>query len=290
MEFIVAFKGKISEIKNYDNIVVALEHFSIATDFKYSKTQFEAIVQQASEDNVGVYVLCNKMIFDEDLEVLESHLEWLHTQNIKGIYFSDMAVYMLAKKLNMVDLLIYSPGMTIVNSEDVKAYLSLGLQAVELANELTLDEKIMIAKHNPHQVGIVISGYMLMSFSKRKNLSNYFNFIEKEIQLENNFDLRLIERTRDGLMPTYEDEHGAYIFSEYVLHSLNVFEALVNAPFKYFKIDGIFLSQDVVLEMFEAYKKCVIDPKAFSISDFEVKFKDIVFDDRFYHLETSEVK
>lgn len=291
MELITTFKGSIEDIENFESIVLATNKFSSANDHTFSKKELESIIVEAKKHKIKTYVLCNKMIFDSEVSDLESYLSYLKSLNVSGIYFSDMAVFMVAKSLNMHDLLIYAPGMTIVNSLDVKEYLSLGIQAVELANEITLDEKIKIANNNPNQVGIIISGYMLMSYSKRLALSNYFNEVNLDVKVKDNYNLALIEANRQGKMPIYEDENGTYIYSEYILDSLEFMQQLLEVDFKYFRIDGIFLDKTMIYDLYKTYADRLTNQSNADMSNILAnKYPDYKFDNIFYTTETSEVK
>lgn len=291
MEIITTFKGNVSEIANYQSIVIALEKFSIAHDFAFSNIEAKKITEAAKAVSTKVYVLCNKMIFDEEVKDLTKNLEFIKTLEVDGIYFGDIAVFMVARQLEMEHLLIYAPGMTIVNSFDVKEYLDLNIQAVELANEITLKEKIEIAKNNPNKVGVVISGYMLMSYSKRLALTNYFKEINKPANLRNNFDLRLLESTRKGLMPIYEDDTGTYIYSEYILDSFEYIKQLLAADFKYFRIDGIFLDKSMIYDLYKTYLNQINNGSKKDFSKIIAnKYVNHKFDNIFYITETSEVK
>lgn len=290
MELITTFKGNIEDIKNFESIVLATDKFSSANDHTFSNIKLEEIIIEANKHDVKTYVLCNKMIFDSEVAKLESYLSYLKTLNISGIYFSDMAVFMVARKLDMHNLLIYAPGMTIVNSLDVKEYLSLGIQAVELANEITLEEKIKIANNNPNQVGVIISGYMLMSYSKRLALTNYFNKVNIDIKVKNNYNLTLIESNRKGKMPIYEDDNGTYIYSEYILDSFKYIKELIKADFKYFRIDGIFLSKEMINDLYNAYKKQINNLENNYSNNITSKYPQYKYNDVFYTTKTSEVK
>lgn len=290
MEIITTFKGGLDDLDQYQSIVIAPDQFAIANDHTFSNKQIEGLRRLCKNKNINMYVLVNKMMFDEDLEALQQHLQWLKTLEVSGIYFADLAVYMIAESLDMKDLLIYAPGMTVVNSEDVKEYVDLGIAGLELANELTLQEKLEIAHNNPHKVGVVIGGYLLMSYSKRKVLSNYFREIKKDVILEDNYDLRLKERTRDGHMPIYEDNNGSYIYSEYVFHSFKVMKQLLEAPFKYFRIDGIFLDKQLIEDLLDAYEAQVVGRQDDFLEFIQGKYPEYYFDDIFYDTKTSEVK
>lgn len=290
MELITTFKGSFDDLEKYSSIVVAADKFSIANDYTFSNKQIEGLVRLCKRQDSKLYILVNAMIYDEDLEDLKLHLEWIKSLSVDGIYFADLAVFMIARDLGLEHLLIYAPGMTVVNSEDVREYLETGIAGLELANELTLDEKVLIAKNNPNKVGIVISGYLLMSYSKRKVLKNYFNEIDKKMDLKDNYNLRLKERTREGLMPVYEDEYGSYIYSEYIFHSFKVLHDLKDVPFKYFRIDGIFLEQDIIEDLMKSYEAMILGRQDNFFEYILDKYPKLVFDDIFYTTETSEVK
>ncbi len=290
MELVTTFKDSINNLSNYKSVVLAIEKFSIGQDHTFSKRDLNKIINKAKKEKISVYVLVNKMIFDDEIPLLKETLIFLKKLEVTGIYFSDMAVFMLAKELDLVSLLIYAPGMTLVNSRDVKEYLKLGILGVELANELTLEEKIMIAKNNPQQVGLVIAGYMLMSYSKREALSNYFKKINKNIKVKNNYNLNLVEATRTGQMPIYEDHAGTYIYSEYILDSFEFIETLKNAQFKYFRIDGIFLSPQVIYDLYIAYRDSLMGIKSDYSTMIKKLYPQYTFDNIFYTKKTSEVK
>lgn len=291
MEIYTTFKEGSENIADYESVVVAIEKFSIGQDYTLNNIQLIQLNMTAKAKGVKINVLVNKMIFDEDVEDLTKTLEFLKSLEVDGIFFSDMAVFMVARDLRIEHLLIYAPGMTVVNSLDVKEYLDLNIQAVELANEITLKEKIEIAKNNPGQVGIVISGYLLMSFSKRLALSNYFSEVGRKVEVKSNYNLRLKEATRQGLMPIYESSEGTYIYSEYILDSFKYIKDLLEADFKYFRIDGIFLDSKIIKDLYKAYK---LQVENLDLKDLSQKIKNtypsLVFNDIFYTTKTSEVK
>lgn len=290
MEVITTFKGSVNDIKNYKSIILAIEDFSIGNDHTFSKIEVEYILNKAKSLNVKVNVLVNKMIFDNEIKALEKTLSWLKDLEVDGIFFADMAVFMLGKKLDIKHLLIFAPGMTIVNSEDVREYLALGIQSIELANEITLEEKIKIANNNPKQVGVVISGYMLMSYSKRLALSNYFNEINKNQAITNNYNLSLIEATRENKMPIYQDSEGTYIYSEYILDSFKFIKDLMESKFKYFRIDGIFLDEKMILDIYKTYTESINNLEKDYSQVIIDKYPEYNFDNIFYTTKTSEVK
>lgn len=285
MEIIVNYK---EGLNTKHALLVSTREFSMASDCLLSKQEIEALMRSCDND---IYLACNQMMFDEDLNALRKHLEWAKAQNFKGIYFADMAVYMLAEELNIKELLIYAPGMTLVNHEDVSIYLGLGIQGVELANELTLAEKSQIMRAHPNQVGVVIGGYLNTSVSKRMFLTNYFNQIEKEVDVKENTNLTLIEDTREGKMPIYEDQHGTYIYSEYILDSFEFIQELVASDVGLMRVDSIFMDVDIVNDLLAGYDAVLAGKNAKTVRDeFINKYPALPFEIGFYDTETNLVK
>ena len=238
-------------------IILAEKQFSLASPKHFSKNEIKAITALASSKQLAVYLLVNRMMFDSDLRALKDWLSLLKEIKVTGIYFADLAVLTLAQKLEMTELLIYAPGAPLVNSFDAQVFLDTGIKAVELANEITLDEKLKIAQILPRQVATILHGHLIMSTSKRPLLSNYFSEIKKDYSVVDNYQLSLIEATRDRKMPIYENEHGTIIYQAEVLQSFQEINLLLEAGLEIFRIDAMFLSKSDLMLALKYYQKAL---------------------------------
>ena len=267
-------------------IVLADKQFSLASPVYFNKDEIKEIVALAFKENLSTYILVNKMMFDEDLNDLEKYLMFLKDINISGIYFADMAVLTLAKKLKMEKLLVFAPRAPLTNSYDGKVYLDEGIKAVELADEITLKERLMIGKLLPNQLSVLIHGHLIMSFSRRLLLTNYFSEIKKDQLIQDNYDLSLIEETRDRKMPIYENDNGTVIYQAEVTASFNELLLMLDGGINIFRIDAMFLSKDDLFLALKLYQKVL---KREEINLNEVKFEKEL-SSGYYYIETNLVK
>lgn len=82
--------------------------------------------------------------------------------------------------------------------------MSLGVQSVSLAHELSLEEVVSIGKHNP-DIEILVHGYFSILYSRRPLVTNYLEAVNKTVcSLPCHYDL--IEQTREQRMPIVQDE------------------------------------------------------------------------------------
>ena len=86
---------------------------------------------------------------DEDLSGVREYFSIFKELDVDGIYYADEGLYYEAKQLGIESKLIYQPETLVASSADVDFYMSLGIQSVSLAHELSLEEVVSIGTHNP---------------------------------------------------------------------------------------------------------------------------------------------
>ena len=88
--------------------------------------------------------------------------------DVDGIYYADEGLYYEAKQLGIESKLIYQPETLVASSADVDFYMSLGIQSVSLAHELSLEEVVSIGTHNPDIESF--SAWLLSQFFTQEDL------------------------------------------------------------------------------------------------------------------------
>lgn len=147
--------------------------------------------------------------------------------------------------------LIYQPETLVASSADVDFYMSLGIQSVSLAHELSLEEVVSIGKHNP-DIEILVHGYFSILYSRRPLVTNYLEAVNKpKCLLPCHYDL--IEQTRDKRMPIVQDESGTHIFSEMPINSLQEMWDFTDVGMHRFRIDSLFFDDDWTVEILGLY-------------------------------------
>ncbi|MGI6512698.1 MAG: peptidase U32 family protein [Catenisphaera adipataccumulans] len=232
-----------------DAVIIGVQDLSIRSLQYAPFEQIPKWKQACDSAGLKLYINALKLCMDEDLENVRKLLEICQEQEIDGVYFADEGILYEAKQRQLEHLLIYQPETLITNHLDVQFYLKQGIQAVSLAHELSLDE---IGKMAVPGAEVLLSGYYSLLYSRRPLVSNYFDFMHKDVDVNGRrFDL--IEQTRTDRMPIVQDETGTHIFSEVPIASFQEFEQLKQMGIQRFRIDSMFFDDGWTVQTLKAY-------------------------------------
>lgn len=255
----------------------------------FSKDEIKEIVEIAFLNDLKVYVKMNRMYVDSELNDALDYLRFLKEINVSNIFYNDLSVYILAKSLNIEDKLVYDPDTIVTNSHDVNYHLGKGIYGVILSKEITKEEMILISNKSNGNVGVILHGYLNMSYSKRKLIQNYFEHLEKDVQVDDKRSLYLIEQTRDGKMPIIEDEQGTMIFTDYVQESFDEVKELYENNVRIFIVDGIFLNSEQVIDALKGYSN-ILNNIDYNKEDYYEKYKELPLSTGYMEKATNLVK
>ncbi|NLC96243.1 MAG: hypothetical protein GX675_01535 [Erysipelotrichaceae bacterium] len=255
----------------------------------FNNEEIANAVKVAFENNLKVYIKMNKMYDDEELESALDYLKFLKNLNVSNIFYNDPSVFVLAKSLGIEDRLVYDPDTIVTNSYDANYHLKKGIYGVILSKEITKEEMIMISNKVSGNTGVIVHGYLNMSYSKRKLIKNYFEYLNKEYDANNKRSLYLIEQTRIGKMPIIEDEQGTMIFTDYVQESFDEIVELYNNNVKIFIVDGIFLDIEKVIDALIGYSS-LLNNISYDKNDYYNKYKDLPLSTGYMEKATNLVK
>ena len=129
--------------------------------------------------NIKIYILIDKNMFNKDLEKLTKFLINVDKLNLEGIFFYDLAVYYIKEKYNLNTPLVWNQNYFVNNYETCNYYYTKGIKYGVISNEITKEEIEKIVKNTKMNMFINTFGYQMMSYSKRKLVSNYFKFFKK---------------------------------------------------------------------------------------------------------------
>lgn len=134
-----------------------------------------------------------------------------------------------------------------------------------------------------------VYGFLTMFLSKRKLLTNYFNFIQKQ---KNGNKYYLYEKSRNSNYPIIEEENGTYILSSHILNGLEELPILINNSIDYILLSGINHESNTFLEVLKRFHKVktmydkLSDKEIINISNETEEILKFSFDKGFYHKET----
>ena len=197
--------------KNADAFLFGMENLSSFQTKTINIKQLTKIVNKYKE--YEIFVGIDKNMFNKDLPLLEETLKELNNINIKGIFFYDLAVLYLVKKLKINIPLIWNQNFLTTNYKTCEYYKNQNVSGVNISSEITTEEIIEIKQNTKLTTFVNIFGYQLMAFSNRQLITNYFKHIKEKNYKKNNY---MIEKDKKYLIK--ENTSGTMILSDYILN------------------------------------------------------------------------
>ncbi len=170
-------KEELSSIlsKDIKGVILGIDKLSI---YDVNFTIEEAILL-ADSTNKEVIIAINKMLHNTDLTLVKEVLEKIKDSKIKKVLFYDLGVYNIAKKINLDKELIISIEHQNASTLSNSFYYNKGVTSAHITSDLTHKEIINIKKNTKMQIYYTAYGYLPIFYSRRKLLTNYFNYIKK---------------------------------------------------------------------------------------------------------------
>lgn len=246
----------IEKLNNASSYLLANKNFSYRFDESFSLSKIKLVKKYCIKNNKKVYVLINKIFKDEDLASLKEFMEKLLKINVDGFYFTDFAVFMIAKELNATDKCYFYHETFLRNTYDILTYQEYGIKNIICSKDMNINDIKNLPVNKKDTYGILCFGYFPLYESQRKILTNYANInkLDKELVKSNNLFLK--EATRDSFNRVIEQNGTSSIFNSEVLSYLPFMKKL-NENINIFIIDGLFFNVDYLYKVIDLFKKAI---------------------------------
>ena len=218
----------------------------------------------AHANGVRVYLTCNTLPRNSELEELPEFLRTARDCGVDALIVTDIGVLAAAKRIVPELELHISTQAGIVNYAAAAEFYRMGAKRVVLARELSLEEIAEIREHTPPELEleVFVHGAMCVSFSGRCLLSNYLTGRDAnrgECAQPCRWSYHLTEEKRPGEhFPIFEDEQGTYILNAKDLCLIEHIDKLIRAGVTSLKIEGRAKSSYYVSVVTNAYR-CAVD-------------------------------
>jgi putative protease len=200
-----------------------------------------------------IYIVINMIVHNENLNDLKDFLYLIKGLEVDGIIFGDLAIYQLAKNINIENLLIYSPETLNTNYYDPIFWSKQNIKGLTISKEITIEDIKQISKDKPLEISLIGHGHLNMFHSKRPLIENFFKFTNKEHdEYIENRNLKVIEEIRNESYPIFQDNQGTHIFRDKSLESFKEVNTLSNY-LNVFIIDGIFKDNEYLNKTVKHY-------------------------------------
>lgn len=222
-----------SNVEKFDGLVIGLKDYSVGYDFCLDVEQLKEYVNKNNDKDI--FVAINKNLTNSDLIVIENVLKELSVISIKGILFYDISILYLKQKLNIPIDLVWNQTHMVTNYNTCNYYYAEGCKYAYLSNEITLDEMLEICDKSKIKTLAMVFGHSTIAHSKRKLLSNYFEYINKNKE-KNCYDIT--ETINNNKYIVEETDLGTTIFNEKLLNGIRPLFELNN------KLDYAIIEED----------------------------------------------
>ena len=237
-----------------DAVYLGLRQFNArarASNFTYA--QLVAILEEAKEKQIKVYLTLNTVIKNSELPQLLDMLWFLSKTSINAIIIQDWGVYYLLKK-HFPKLIIHaSTQMGNHNSLGANYSQQKGIERVILARELTKPELISIRKKTNVELEYFVHGALCYSFSGMCMFSSYIGGIGANRGM-----------CTQNCRRAYSDNQNKYLFSLKDNQLIDELDDLVQMGIASIKIEGRMKSAEYVYTTAKAYRKALDNKQTIS--------------------------
>ena len=223
---------------NVDGFILPIENLSVNSTCYFTINDVKEIIKKMKKE---IYISLNKTMTNKDLDLLEKTLIELNKLNINKVLFYDLAIPNICNKLNLnIDLAIYQDHLN-ASIESNLFYKKRGISTTVITNDITKEEINEIAKYQ--SIMMYCYGYLPIFYSRRKLITNYLEYIDKEKQDK----LYTIKEKNDEYI-IEEEKYGTTIYTKEPINLINEIDNL--------NIDYIILNANHIDN--QEFKKIVI--------------------------------
>ena len=161
-----------------------------------------------------------------------------------------MAVLNLYQKLHLRFHLVWNETHMVTNSRSLKFYQQQGVDMAFLSGEITLDEMLAIKDKTNMPLMVLLSGYPPVSFSKRKLINNYYQFLGERP----NNELVIKEPISKQEYLLLENKDGTQFFYKTILNGSKPYLELLRHNFDYGVLQEV-LDHERFLKVLSLFKE-----------------------------------
>ena len=230
-----------------------------AASAAFSDEDIIRAVETAHGRGVRVYVTCNTLPHEDELDALKRYLPFLQEAGVDALIIADLGVLELAKQYAPRVKKHVSTQLGVINSATANALFALGADTVVLARETALEDIRKIRANTPPELKIeaFVHGAMCVSFSGRCLLSNYLTGRDAnrgQCAQPCRWKYHLVEEKRPGEYFEITEDGGTYILNSRDLCMIEHLPELIDAGVTSFKIEGRMKSSYYAAVITNAYR------------------------------------
>ena len=163
--------------KDIKGLIIGVKNLSIYT----LELDVDEIITIADTTDKEIIIAMNKMIHNNDLELVRSILNNVKNSNIKKIMFYDLGIFNICKEMKIDKELILSQEHLNASKSSNEFYYNKGITNTYITSDITYKEVLEINNNTKMNIYYTVYGYLPIFYSRRYLLTNYFKYINKDM-------------------------------------------------------------------------------------------------------------
>lgn len=244
METIVTLDSecKIDRYSMFNSYLLVNKNFSCFHFHGLSNQKCIDLIDKIHALNKKVYILLDRVMFDEDICRIKRYIKELVKHQIDGYFISDLGLIELFKEIGLIEKVFYYSQTQIVSQMELDTFCSLKLKGVFVSKDYNIDHALKIS--NQYPIGINVFGYRNLFYSRRQLLSAYKSEFNEKGKFYQTDKYLIKEKKRDIRNPIFENKYGTYIFTHEPLSLFARFNEIKNSGVKYILFDDNLIDCD----------------------------------------------
>ena len=232
-------------IDSADAIVVGIENLSVNfLEVKFS--DIPNLSEKVHSKSKKIFISINKNMHNHNLDDVEKVLKKCEELMIDGIFYCDVAVLNIHRKLSLTIPLVWNAEHLATNYNTINYWAKNGISYAFLSNEITLDEIIEIKKNVTIPLIAQAFGYIPMYVSKRHAIDNYLKHFDLSTSSKDFYIFK-----EEKKYPILERKDNTEIYSYFILNAIVEY---ADSDIDYVLLNGFKIDSDKFIEVIDMFK------------------------------------
>ena len=227
-----------------DAYLLGIENLSVNMPIYYNLEEIKKIKTQKE-----IFISLNKNMHASDLKQLEQTLKELEKLNIKGIFFYDIGVLNIIKRLNLKIDLVLAEEHSQTNYETINYWYQNKVKYAQIPSEINIKEIKKIKQNTKAQLIIPILGYQPMFVSKRHLIKNYLEHFNQQNKSQINYI-----KKEQKIYPII-DEKVTTVYTNAYLNGIKEYTELKENNIEYVLINSLLINKEDTKKIIDKFKK-----------------------------------
>ena len=239
-----------STLEFTDAYLIGIKDMCVNTLFSVDLDELKDISNKLKKENKELFILINKNLHNNEIEKVKEILIYLNKLDIKGIFYSDVAVIQLKEELSLNYDLVWAAEHATTNYNTINYWYEFGAKYTFISSDITYDNIIEIKKNTNSKLIVPIFGYLPMFVSRRHIVKNYLDYFK----LKDNSKINYIEK-EDKIYPIVDNKLGTFVYSNNILNGVNYYKNLEKENIDYALFNGFNIDTEDLIEVLKIYSE-----------------------------------